>query len=54
MNIYVLIICCLWTLKGCAQLFKEAEEKNNLSGIVAGLIIVAAGVIGIIFQSHNI
>lgn len=53
MKIFVLIICCLYTILG---LFKMAEGIVEAEGpkAIAGFIILILGVLAIIFQSISL
>jgi len=53
MRIYVLIIVCLYTTRGLSFFVEEAEEGDG-AGIVAALLVIASGVIAIVFQSISL
>jgi hypothetical protein len=53
MKIYVLIILCIFTLKGLFKIIKSLiEEDGNL--FIASLITLILGIIAIVFQSINL
>lgn len=48
---YILVIVCLWTIKGLTKLIQEIGEDEKSSVIVASLVIIASGVLAIIFTA---
>lgn len=53
MNIYILIILCLYTITGVYKTINGIAESDPNQNI-AGLIILILGIIAIIFQSTNL
>jgi len=53
MKIYVLIVVCLYTLKGLGKLVKSVQEEDN-NDFIASLLSIAVGIIAIVFQSINL
>jgi len=53
MKIYVLIVVCLYTLKGLSNFIKSVNNGNN-NEFIASLLSIAIGIIAIVFQSINL
>jgi len=50
MKIYVLIVVCLYTLKGLGNFIKSVNNNE----FIASFLSIAVGIIAIVFQSINL
>ncbi len=53
MKIYVLIVVCLYTLKGLSKLIESVIDKDD-NDFIASLLSIAIGIIAIVFESINL